>query len=266
MKDSLVPTSNVNIFKTLFVIENGLRELIIDTLSSTHGPFWYKNRMIGDALTKFKEARKYESNIKWQNLVPHHPIYYIDFTHLRPIIHRQDNWDQHFKSIFGNRELFAASLTEIEFIRNKIAHNRKTSKADEIAVMNVFAKLVAQIGASRLEELASRSTSAPEIPELVKRLRHETDQSLESILTLKPLESLSIWELTKNQWWFDESYLCNSIAGVKNFYGLVANYIELPRRKGTGHIIQGWVRNSDISSHCIKALADIDKILQGIRG
>ena len=125
-----VPEQNTAIFKYLFAIENGLRELIISSLATAAGPRWYRSRLPGDVLDKYRQGATIERSTSWTQLVPHHPMYYVDFADLRKILERDDNWRDSFEVIFKRRDLLASTLSELEFIRNKIAHNRKATLQD----------------------------------------------------------------------------------------------------------------------------------------
>jgi hypothetical protein len=74
-----VPANNITIFKRLYSIEVGLREFIIAQIESKDGKRGWKTRLPADLLNAFRNAITYERAVKWTNLVPHHPIYYLDF-------------------------------------------------------------------------------------------------------------------------------------------------------------------------------------------
>src|SRR5689334_24990194 len=125
--EGFVPAENLRCYERLFCIEVALRELIVMRLSQAHGPLWYKTRLPVEILRKYRDAVATERAIKWLQLVPHHPIYYIDFTDLQQIIEKDDNWRDVFRDIFGRKDIVAGILAEIAPIRNKVAHSRKVS-------------------------------------------------------------------------------------------------------------------------------------------
>ena len=94
------PSNSVQAFNLLFAIENALREFIIESLSRFAGPKWYKTRLPGDVLKKYREGQQYERATPWIELVPHHPIYYVDFSDLRKIIEQNNNWADVFKDLY----------------------------------------------------------------------------------------------------------------------------------------------------------------------
>jgi hypothetical protein len=109
-RTQIAPSNSVEAFTLLYCIENALREFIIDSLSNFSGPKWYKTRLPGDVLKKFKEAKIYERSIAWLELVPHHPLYYIDFADLRKIIEQNNNWTEIFKELFLNKNVTSDTL------------------------------------------------------------------------------------------------------------------------------------------------------------
>ena len=114
-----------------------MREFVIESLEAACGPLWWKQRLPPDVLARNREALEYERNIKWCQLIPHHPIYYIEFPDLKKVIERTDNWRDAFEPVFGRRDIFISKLSELEPIRNRIAHNRKATKANLDTVESV---------------------------------------------------------------------------------------------------------------------------------
>ena len=100
MESSRTPTENCVLFCLFYEIETALRELIIEELEKVGGPTWYKAHLPGDIYEKYKRGLQYEKAISWSNMIPYHPIYYIDFADLRKIIENATNWKDVFLSIF----------------------------------------------------------------------------------------------------------------------------------------------------------------------
>src|SRR6478735_2390400 len=153
-----IPDTNQAVFELMYEIENGLRELIVEVLSGVDGPFWYKSRLPGDILKKYREGIAIERTVSWSRLVPHHPIYYIDFPHLREIITNGKNWDPVFRYIFIRREVFEGNFVELEAIRNRLAHNRQLSPADLTISRAAYSVFAQSLGPERLKGLAARCT------------------------------------------------------------------------------------------------------------
>lgn len=261
METKLVPEENVEIFCYLYGIEVALRELIITTLESLDGPHWYKKRLPADILEKYRNGRNLEKNIKWTRTIPHHPIYYIDFTDLKKIIERQDNWDDVFKPIFLRKDILSSSLSEIEIIRNKIAHNRKATQKDVAVIKGTYTKLSETIGEKRFSELTLTCSCAMDISQLLGELRQEAEHLFHNCKNYKPVEKITIWNLVKNKWWFDESYLGNKVDGITDYFQTVEKYATLPRIRGSGHKIELWVADNSIDAKYNRAKSEFAAML-----
>ena len=98
-----VPEQNVRGFSLMYRLENAVRELLVEELSKHLGARWYKHRLPGDILKKYVEAIQSQRTISWSALIPHHPIYYVDFPDLKKIIERQDNWEECFSKLFSRK-------------------------------------------------------------------------------------------------------------------------------------------------------------------
>ena len=161
--ESSVPTENISIYILLYKIEVGIREFIIESMEDRFGPRWWKDRLPPDVLEDYRGGRKYEKEIPWYQFVPCHPLYYVDFPALRKIIERKDNWTDIFKAIFKRKEVISQLLSELEPIRNVIAHNRKASTRDLSTIQGNFDKLSSMVGEERFLQFVSRFTSATEL-------------------------------------------------------------------------------------------------------
>lgn len=265
MDGDSVPRENIDIYRCLYMIENALRELIIDSMEAVDGPLWYKKRLPGDVLAKYREAIKHEKNIKWTQLIPHHPIYYIDFPDLKKVIERKDNREQVFQQIFPRKDIFASTLSELEFIRNRIAHNRKATNKDSEIVKGAYTKLSLSIGEKTFVELVSRCTYAGDIYTRLLELEKECESSLNNCRNLKAMETLKVWESVYNEWWFDESYLGHELTEIVSYFTTIIEYQNLPRARGVGHKIEKWVQCNKIEDKYAKAKKEFNVILDSWR-
>jgi hypothetical protein len=254
------PQENIEIFFMLYQIEIALRELIIETLSNVEGQRWYKKCLPGDILDKYRESRVLEKQIPWTQFINHNPIYYVDFPDLRKIIENNYNWRKAFEPIFSRKEIMASTLSEIEPIRNKIAHNRKATSKDVAIVRGALSKLSTAIGQHYFDNLASRCTLAPDLHEQLVDLQKEATNSWLICRESKPLSELKGWKSVCNAWWFDDSYLSVEIDKIEEFFRLIVEYSQLPRLRGTGHMIENWVRSSNIGTKYAQAQAQFDSI------
>ena len=261
MVETLVPKENVEIFYYLYAIEVALRELIIESLEDVAGPKWYLSRLHEDALENYKNGIDFERKTKWTQLVPHHPIYYVDFPDLRIIMERKDNWKDVFKGVFSRREFLVSTLSELEFIRNKVAHNRKATARDVDIVKGAYTKLSEFIGAKRFKELVVRCTCAEGIYERLVELREEAERLFGLCKCLSAIKELSVWKEVSGQWWFDKTYLLCGLDGIEGYFGRLEEYCSLPRLRGGGHKIEKWVKKSNIVDLYSKAQSQFDNLL-----
>jgi hypothetical protein len=261
MDKKLVPEENIEIYCYLYSIETALRELIIELLSAIDGPIWYKKRLPGDVLEKYRAGVVFERGIKWFQLVPLHPIYYIDFPDLKKIIEREDNWKDAFKRIFSRKDILTSTLAELEFIRNKIAHNRKATSKDVEIVEGAHAKLSESIGVSYFRELSARCTCSTDISKRLNELQRECEKVFCICNNYEHLEKIDIWESICAEWWFDESYLGHKLEAISSYFGTIEMYLALPRSRGCGHKIESWVKSSDIEEKYASAQNEFAAIL-----
>jgi len=263
---SAVPQDNISAYTLLFVIEVGLRELIVETLTAKCGPLWFKERLPGDILKAYREARNYERTIRWLQLVPHHPMYYVDFPHLRVVIERSDNWEDVFQQLFERKDLFVATLNDLEPIRNRVAHNRKVSTEDLRIVETAYAKISAAVGNKRFLTLACRCTSALDIPGSLSLLRQEADAALQCCNACKPLEALTVWDRVGRAWWFDDDYLGCHVGAIKRYFEILRAYQQLPRHRGSGHTIEAWLHASGIEVEHRSAIQEFSALAAEYNG
>ena len=241
------PEENVAAFCLLYEIEAALRELIIEELSSLAGSRWYKQRLPGDVLEKYREAKKFEKSVKWSQLVPHHPMYYTDFSHLKIVIQARNNWDDAFSKIFGNKDNLSATLSELEFIRNKVAHNRKLSRADVEVAKTARDKLATAVGLERFRSLSARCTHLLGIDDRLRSVAQEAENAFHCCMRMQPIPQLVSWDDASQEWWFDESYLCSPTEGIEEYFRVLREYSKLARERGSGYRIESWLKSSGIS-------------------
>jgi hypothetical protein len=247
MIEDIVPEENREIFCYLFAIEVGLRELIIDLLSKIEGERWYKKRLPEEILEKYKNSLNLERKIRWTQLISHHPLYYIDFSDLKVIIERNDNWNDVFKSVFGsNKIIIQATLEELNEIRNKIAHNRKATAKDQVIVKAAYNKILKTIGEDRFNILILKLTSVIDIKGLLKELRNEAKRLFYVCMRSKKVDNLEIWERISKKWWFDEIYLDSKIESIIEYFTKVEEYSKIPIIRGGGYKKDCWVKDNKI--------------------
>jgi hypothetical protein len=254
-----VPEENLEIYELLFRIETVLRELIIDALSTLDGPRWFQRRLPSECRDQFKLGLERDRATKWTTNVPHHPVYYINFPDLRLTIEQRENWASTFKDIFPkNKELVTTDLLELEFIRNKVAHNRRATSSDVDIVKAAHSKLSNALGPRRFELLVGRYTNEPNIPRHIQALLREVDVSYSLCARGRLVLRLDQWKLAcRTWWWFDEAYLGRSLGRVNTYFERLEDYQRIPRDSPT---LASWARDQDIASRHIAARADLQSI------
>jgi hypothetical protein len=261
MDKQLVPEENIEIYCYLYGIETALRELVIESLRAVDGSHWYKKRLPGDVLEKYRKGIEFEKNIKWSQLVPHHPIYYIDFPDLKKIIEREDNWEDAFKPIFSRKEIVSSTFSELEVIRNKIAHNRKATTVDVKIARAAYEKLSECIGGNYFDQLSARCTCAMDISERLNELQGECKRTFRICKDCERLENVDVWGSIHDKWWFDESYLGHELEAITGYFGMIERHLALPRSRGSGHKIESWVKSSGIEEKYASAQIEFGAIL-----
>lgn len=256
--------NNMQAYKCIHIIENGLREFIIEEMTLKYGERWYKSHLPSNVLKTYKEGRLYEKNIKWNELIPHHPIYYIDFPNIKEIIERKDNWNEVFKETFHRSDIICTSLSEIEYIRNKVAHNRKISKKELILLESVYLKVESFIGENNLKRFALKCTAISNIIDKLSELRKNMKELFEICIDCKPILQLNNnFEDILKSWWFDESYINCKVDGIIEFYQLIKKYNQLNRHRGDGYKVEEWIKINDLIEIYNNAEKEFTEILKG---
>lgn len=265
-KGPVAPPENVEIYRLLFSLETMLRELVIDSLHRAFGPRWYLDHLPPDCKEHFRGGIDRDRQTKWTANVPHHPVYYLTFPDLRAIIEARENWNVAFSNVFPkNKDLVTTDLQELEFIRNKVAHNRRATVSDLTIVEAAFEKLCNEVGQERAVILAERYTIDDRIPEHLLELRREGDIAIALSNRGQHLKRLERWdEAHAAWWWFDEAYLGRSLKRITSFFDTMAEYcaeakdLDRDRAKARG-------TDAALASSHAAARSDLTAILESWR-
>ena len=264
--NDVVPSENLAVYQLLYRMEVGLREFILEALEGACGPKWWKQRLQPDVLETCRKGREYERNVRWCELVPHHPIYYIDFPSLKKVIERRDNWRDVFQTIFERQDILISALSKLEPIRNSMAHNRRTTARHLRVVEEAYDTIVTAIGEGRFGELAGRCTSTEGIPEAILRLRAAAETAFKCCRECRPLERLEVWDGIRAQWWFEADYMGHELDAIREYFGTLAAYRTLPRSRGRGHKIEAWLASNDLDGKYNEAMQEFSVLLSDIGG
>jgi hypothetical protein len=262
MLESLAPEENVAIYQSLYGIEVALREMIIEHLSRVAGPRWYKQRLPEEIRKASVEKILRERGGRWTCHVDFHPIYYTNFSELQQIIERQDNWRDTFQSIFGSKAVVCGTLTELDPIRNKIAHNRRATPSDVQIVRASLEKIASAIGLNTFHAYVARCTAAPSVGQTLESLRNECVNCETHCLAYMVLPQTQVMQATENQWWFDNDYLGVDLQPIVVYYDLLKQYDVLPKARGTGHTLEQWICTVSLPEACRSAIAVLDQLLK----
>jgi len=238
------PISNVQAFKLLFSMENVLREFIIEQLGQQCGPKWHKTRLPADIYQKYVESKQYELRVKWVALVPHHPIYYVDFADLRKIIEQKNNWNELFQMIFRQKNIVSDSLFSIEPIRNTVAHNRLLSPSDLLQLHGCQQRLQTLVGVDNFNRLLRGTNCYVSLPAQLDLLLNELLSTYEAIREFHLIVAIPHFEKCLSSWWFDCDYLGKPIDGIEQYHLALLEYMRLPRGWGTGLALERWAKSA----------------------
>jgi hypothetical protein len=253
--------TNTVAYKLLFTIENVLRELCIDQLTKIYGEKWYKSQLSPTAFQKFEDGLKYDRLYLSLSYISFHPVYYLDFSDLRETMIRKDNWRNAFEEIFGTkyRDLINSSLSQLEPIQNKIAHNR-TVLGHEVVVLGKFSgDLENCLGQSRFSRCVENSKRYQQIFPRFGEVAAEVTSVCQRMLRYQKSPGPLLWDGYSKMWWWHKDYVGSKIEDIDNFYQLHTEYRELRRGRGAGPEIEAWVR-----SHAILEVANAATLASNI--
>lgn len=256
------PVENLEIYRVLFALETMLRELVIETMNAALGPMWYRDRLPPDCRDHFALGIGRDRETRWTSNVPHHPVYYLTFPDLRATIEAKSNWNSIFCHVFPkNKDLLITDLQELEFIRNKVAHNRRATRADVAIVNAAYEKLCNEIGLAHARKLAERYTIELNIPEHLVALRREADVAFALSVRGQALKKLDKWsDAQARWWWFDQNYLGHSLNRIRMYFETMHAYCQeaaVLNREDAGKISQA----RDLRVQHDNACSDLASIL-----
>jgi hypothetical protein len=142
--------SQTGAYATLYVIENGVRDLIAQVLGRARDDWWelLPREARDEAERAFRDDR--ETRGAWGELSLRERLGYVTFDSLRKIVAAQ--WDL-FKRIIDSQHAFGGELEKVEPIRHALAHTRPLPPA-QIARLEVCADYVAKIAKVADKEMA----------------------------------------------------------------------------------------------------------------
>lgn len=119
--------ANTEIYPYVYILENSLRNLILDKFCTLKN-WWTDKRIVKQDIQDYaKNIENAEKKHKWVGKRGDHPIYYVGLEHLYKII--EMNFNPYFKDIFDINNL-RTWINECVSIRNLVAHNVRTQKSE----------------------------------------------------------------------------------------------------------------------------------------
>lgn len=106
-------------YRLLYILENVVREFVGDVFTEKHGENWFSIVANAAMQKKVRERQQNEKSNQWHSGRNEHPLFYLDFGDLVPLI--QNNWDD-FKDFLPNQTWAVSRLQDAEKTRNVVAH------------------------------------------------------------------------------------------------------------------------------------------------
>lgn len=261
----IVPRPNTTAFELIYTIETGLREFIIRELEMAYGPQWHSVRLPSDISDKFLRGYRTEKLVRWTNNVSHHPIYYIDFPELRKIIEENRNWREVFHTYFNRKDIFISTLSQIESVRNKVAHNRIITNSDVDLLSRTLDYLKQTVGEVDFLSLSAKSTQVTSLQDTLRKLVDEVSTMFNIVIQYELPQPFPVWGTVKDSWWWESSYLntpADNLECVAKYYQLVEEFGKLERVSRAWHRIEAWVSGKPIDDVYQRAQQALDSLLE----
>jgi hypothetical protein len=232
---------NAAAYGLLFDIEVLLRELLAKRLEDAHGAKWPKRGLPADIQPKVTSAIAYDRAVAWHKAVPHHPLYYVDFPDLKKIIINGANWTTIFSNVFVQKSGTEVTLSDLETLRNKVAHNRFITDADLKILEGIHLRLISSISLQDLNRAKSSATDRTPILICLQKMAQALQTVASIIVQGDPLPPDILLPLSSSQsWWFDDTYLGVPTSDVEAFITLCTDYVRLPRGVGQAYRRREW--------------------------
>ena len=117
----------------VYLLENGLRQLILDSFGPNDVTWWADPMKVPDDVRQYSEKiQNAEKKYRWLKARGNHPIYYVGLGELFRII--ENSWKRVFKQAFPDLEQLRGWMKESVPIRNIIAHNVATRQEERLNI------------------------------------------------------------------------------------------------------------------------------------
>ena len=172
-------TEQTGDYATLYVAENGLRDLIARVLSAQQSDWWplVPRAPRERAEENFEVERRgpFGDRTKtWEGLSPRQRLEYIAFEALKDIPKSNENWKL-FKPRIGDVEIFRAKLAEAGPARNALAHTRPLTARQrtqlELCASYIAGLAKAEVGREPAGRQQAKRTTKAKKPKTAKKAK-----------------------------------------------------------------------------------------------
>jgi hypothetical protein len=120
---------NIEGYRILFGLENDIRDFIISKMFITYPDKW-ESKFDPNLVGKWSNLKNEELRSGWYASEDFPTIAYSLFPELRKVIEDEHNWSAIFHKHFKPKDVFVGYFSNLEALRNKIAHNRPLNDKD----------------------------------------------------------------------------------------------------------------------------------------
>jgi len=130
-------------YRLLFVLENVVRDFVLDVLQEKDGDDWFEKRASNPIKKKVADRKAAEAKNQWHAGRNSHPVYYIDFGDLALLI--QTHWSD-FKDLLPDQSWAVSRMADAERTRNVIAHTNVLSSEELVRLEVITTDWIRQVG------------------------------------------------------------------------------------------------------------------------
>ena len=130
------------VYKSIFCVENMMREFIVERLSENHGMEWWEECVPAKVKKEVEKLKKEEENNKYYSNRSTSNIGYTMLGNLTQII--INNWDD-FSDIVPNQSWINSRMDDLEMARNIIMHTGFLPEIELERVESIVRDLLRQL-------------------------------------------------------------------------------------------------------------------------
>jgi hypothetical protein len=119
------------------------------------------------------------------------------------------------------------------------------------SIITLIGLILSFLSAPALPQQTASPSSAwakeGEIRHKLSQLRHEAQNAFLVCSRYDPLPPLDIWNSVSGEEWFSTKYFGSGITPIMTYFHALEEYAELPRLRGSGPRIEGWMQSTDLN-------------------